>query len=52
MKFDINNYKFVKMFNKTCFRAWYHHKRRVRKKNYARAQRMLDLKRIRKKLKI
>ena len=50
MKFDINNLKFVKMFNATCMRAWYHKRKRIRKKNYARAQRMLDVKRIKKKL--
>lgn len=50
MKFNINNPKLVKMFNATCMRAWYHKRKRVRKKNYARAQRMLDVKRIKKKL--
>jgi hypothetical protein len=50
MKFNINNPKFVKMFNATCARAWHHKRERIRKKNYTRAQRMLDVKRIKKKL--
>lgn len=49
MKFDINNPKFVKMFNATCMRAWYHKRKKIRKKNYARAQRMLDVKRLKRK---
>lgn len=39
----MNNPISVKQQNKTCFRAWYHHKRRVRKKNYARAHRNLEI---------
>ena len=41
MKLDINNYKSMKMFNNCYARACHHHKRRVRKKNYKRAQNML-----------
>ena len=33
--------KTIIMFNKTCQRAWWHKKKRVRKKNYVRAQYML-----------
>ena len=28
------------MFNRTCMRGWFHHKKRVRKKNYARAKKL------------
>ena len=41
MKFDINNPKSVKMFNHTYMRGCFHHKRRIRKKNYHRAQKLL-----------
>ena len=33
--------KTVIMFNKTYIRACFHHKKKIRKKNYARAQYML-----------
>lgn len=38
---DENHMKTVIMFNKTYARACFHHKKKVRKKNYARAQYML-----------
>lgn len=41
MKININNYKSVKMFNRCYQRACFHHKRRIRKKNYKRATDML-----------
>ena len=41
MKLNINNPKSVKMFNNTCMRGWFHHKKRIRKKNYHRAQKLL-----------
>ena len=43
MKLNMNNPQSVKMFNHTCMRGWFHHKRRVRKKNYARAHRTLEI---------
>lgn len=43
MKFNINNPKLVKMFNATCMRAWFHKRKRIRKKNYARAHRNLEI---------
>ena len=43
MKIDYSNLQSIRMFNKTCMRGWFHHKRKVRKKNYARAQRLLKI---------
>jgi len=43
MKLNINNHQSVKMFKHTCMRGLFHHKRRVRKKNYARAHRNLEM---------
>lgn len=39
----MNNDQSLKMFNHTCMRGWFHHKRRVRKKNYARAHRSFEI---------
>lgn len=41
LKFDEKHMKTIIMFNKTYQRACWHKKKRVRKKNYARAQYML-----------
>jgi len=41
LKFDEKHVKTVIMFNKTYQRACWHKKKKVRKKNYARAQYML-----------
>ena len=41
--FDITNSKNVKQFNNTYARACFHPKKRVRKKNYARARRMMGM---------
>ena len=41
MKVNINNPKSIKMFNRCYQRACFHHKRRIRKKNYKRAKDML-----------
>lgn len=41
MKLTLDNIKLIKMFNKCCFRYCWHHKRKVRKKNFARAQYIL-----------
>ena len=38
MIFNEQHEKNIIMFNKTCQRAWWHKKKRIRKKNYARAQ--------------
>ena len=43
MKIDYSNPRSLQMFNKTCMRGWFHRKRKVRKKNYARAQRLLKI---------
>ena len=43
MKLNYSNIKSVRMFNQTCERGWFHHKRKIRKKNYARAQRLLKI---------
>ena len=43
LKLNMNNPQSVEMFNHTCTRGWFHHKRRVRKKNYARAHRVLEI---------
>ena len=43
MKLNCSNIKSVRMFNQTCERGWFHHKRKVRKKNYARAHRSLEI---------
>ena len=43
MKLNISNAQSVKMFNHTYMRSCFHHKRRVRKKNYARAHRSLEI---------
>jgi len=43
MKIDFSNPRSIRMFNQTCMRGWFHHKRKVRKKNYARAQRLLKI---------
>lgn len=43
MKIDYSNPQSIHMFNKTCMRGWFHHKRKVRKKNYARAHRSLEI---------
>lgn len=41
MKLNINDDRSVKLFNNTYSRACWHRKRRVRKKNYRRARRLL-----------
>jgi len=38
-----NNIKETKMFNKAYIRACFHHKKRIRKKNYLRARKMILL---------
>ena len=48
IKLDINNFKSVKMFNKVCALAWYHSRKRIRKKNYVRAKKLLNIRRFKK----
>ena len=43
MKINLDNNQSLRMFNRTCMRGWFHHKRRIRKKNYARAHRSLEI---------
>jgi len=43
MKIDYSNIQSLKMFNNACRLSWFHHKRRVRKKNHARIHRSLEI---------
>lgn len=41
MQLNEKHMRTVKMFNATYLRACFHHKKRIRKKNYARARYMM-----------